>query len=164
MGIQHEEVVPASFADAFADNYLGNPALVSRLVGTFCAQIDALVIARLAGEITPDQVKANASAEVIRLAAIFAGRDPAYKVIQGYHGQALAAKLIGDLGPHWRAVREQWNDDPTSVLFDWLARLVMEAARKYPDDSDDWMKEVDLKPSIQYAVKVLLGIEERAAA
>lgn len=164
MGIQHEEEVPASFADAFADNYLGDPALVSRLVGGFCAQIEALIKARLSGDISPDQVKSSSSAEVIKLANIFSGRNLEYKVISGYHGQALAAKLIGDLGPHWRAVRAQWNDDPTSVLFDWLARLVMEATRKWPDESDDWVKEIDLKPSVQYTVKVLLGIEERATS
>lgn len=161
MGIQHKEVIPASFADAFSDNYLGDPEVVSRLVVAFCVRIEALVKARLNGDISPDQLKANASADVIKISDIFAGRNPEYKVIKGYHGYSLPGKLIGDLLPHWQVARKRWNDDPTCVLFDWLFCLVMEATRKWPDESDDYMKEIDLKPSIQYTIKVLLGIEER---
>jgi len=116
----------------------------------------------LEGQISPDQVKATASHEVTKIANIFSGRDKSYQVIKGYHGYSLPGKLIADLAPHWRTSRDRWNDDATCVLFDWLACLVMDATKKWPDESDDWMKEIDLKPSIQYTVKVLLGIEERA--
>lgn len=153
-------ISPGAFSDPSASDYLGNPDVVTYLVGGFCANVEAVAGALDAQSIEPAEVKVEVGAEITRLAGIFSGRDPVYKTIKGYNEHGLPAKLMVDLAPHWRQHRAAWNDDPVCVLFDWLAALVMEKSKIA--DGDDMLLEVMLKPSVQYAVTVLLGTDRRA--
>lgn len=96
------------------------------------------------------------------MADIVSGRDPSWQVIKGYHDHSMAIKLMADLGPYWQQHRARWGDDAVAVLFDWLASIVMEKTRLA--DGDDMLLGVMLRPSMQYATKVILGIEERVTA
>lgn len=96
------------------------------------------------------------------MAGIFSGRDSGYSIIKGYNDHSLGIQLKIDLGPHWDAHRHEYADDPVAVLFDWLAALVIEKWKLA--DGDDMLLGVMIGPSMQYTVKVLLGIEERARA
>jgi|GEM_PF-2195987 len=165
MGIQHEEVVPASFVDAFSENYLGNPDNVSRLVAEFCSRAEATIIDFMAGRVDKDLFDPAIKNLIHHYADIFSGRRaPEYGFVSGYNDFTLPNKLKADLGDFWRQRRARWDDDAVCVLFEWLTLHLVEAVKKWPDEEDDWVKEIDLKPSIQYAVKVLLGIEERATS
>lgn len=163
MGIQHKEVAPASFAQAFNENYLGNPDNVSRFVAEFCALAESTIIDFMAGRVDKDLFDPAIKNLIRHYADIFSGRRaPEYGFVKGYNDFTLPHKLKVDLGDFWQQRRARWDDDAVCVLFEWLALHLVESAKKFPEESDDWMKAIDLKPSIQYAVKVLLGIEERA--
>lgn len=155
-------VSPGAFSDPSSATSLGNPDVVSVLVGGFAAKVEAIAMAASSGEVPGDSAHAELGAEITRLAGIFSGRNPGYSIIKGYHDFTLGIKLRVDLGPHWHAHRHEFADDPVAVLFDWLAALVIEKWKLA--DGDDMLMGVMLKPSLQYAVKVLMGAEERMPA
>jgi hypothetical protein len=156
MGIQHEENVPDSFVDAFDGDYLGDPDVVASLVGEFCAGVENLMNG---GASSPKDFNDKANALVRRLADVFSGRDSAYTGIPGYNEVRLPAKLRVDLGEFWTKQRAKWDDDPVCVFFEWLFVHVAESVKRA--DGDDMLLGVMLKPTVQQAVKVLLGIEQR---
>ena len=151
-----------ALSDTDSPTYLGNPDVVTALVGGFAANVDAMRTGLLSGSISAEVAKNDLRAKTRNLADIFSGRDPGYQIIKGYHDASLGAKLRADLGEYWRVQRAEWNDDPVCVLFDWLSAVIMDKL-KLADD-DEMLLEVMLKPSMQYTVKVLLGIEARVAA
>lgn len=104
---------------------------------------------------------ASARPHVLKAAHVFSGSDPAFAPIKGYHGYTLPGKLQADLGSYWQEHRAEWGDDAVAVLFDWLGAHVVAAAGRA--DGDDHLLEAALRPSVQYAVRVLLGVEERRA-
>lgn len=114
------------------------------------------------GSVSGNTAVAELKSEIDRLAGIFSGRDSGYSVIKGYNDHSLGEKLKIDLGQHWNDRRHEFADDPVAVLFDWLAALVIEKWKLA--DGDDMLLGVMIGPSLQYTVKVLLGIEERAHA
>ena len=157
MGIQHTENVPASFLEAFGDNYLGNPDLVNRLVSEFL--VSAEVLLGKLGTIKPAEFREQANTLIKKSADIFSGRDSDYTVIVGYNKVSLGYKLMADLGEFWQKNRAKWNDDAVAVLFEYLLVMLAESLKKA--DGDEMLLEIMLKPSVQYAVKVLLGVEQR---
>lgn len=157
--VESYRVRPEAFSDPSAEDYLGNPAVVQRLVGEFCARMEEGVSRIRGGEASAAEVTAELRAEVTRLADVFSGRDPAYKPIAGYNDVSLGPKLMADLGQFWIDRRAEWGDDPVAVLFDWLGAIVMDGVRRA--DGDDVLLGVMIKPTVQYAVAVLLGIERR---
>lgn len=160
MGIQHDEVIPASFADAFSDNYLGSPDVVSRLVAAYLAECEKLLYDHSDAVITPAEFRVQVRGLIQKNADIFSGRDPAYKFVKGYNDFSLGFKLKADLGAFWQSNRAAWSDDPVCVLFEWL--LVMFREELLKSGGEDWLLGIMIKPSVEYTVKVLLGIEERA--
>jgi hypothetical protein len=154
-------IAPEAFSIPDERN-LGNPAVVSRLVGEFCARCEAMTNEVRDKVIDPAAVKVEIGQQIRRLANIFGGRDPGYTIIRGWHDVSLAGQLIADLGPFWRKQHAEWNDDAIAVLFDWLAAHVIEQTHKC--QGDDLLLGVKLKPSIQYAVTSLLGINRRAGS
>lgn len=132
------------------------------MVGGFAAKVEAIISAVSSRGLSGDTAKAELGAEIIRLAGIFSGRDPGYSIIKGYNDFTLGNKLKIDLGQFWHARRHEFGDDPVAVLFDWLAALLIEKWKLA--DGDDMLLGVMIKPTMQYTVKVLLGIEERAHA
>jgi len=155
-------VSPGAFSDPSSATSLGNPDVVARLVGGFAAEVESVIAAVSAGKLSSSSAKAELGADIHRLADIFSGRDSGYSVIKGYHDHTLGEKLKIDLGTHWHAHRHEFADDPVAVLFDWLAALVIEKWKLA--DGDDMLLGVMLKPTMQYAVKVLMGTEKRMPA
>lgn len=154
------DVLPESFKDGLAPNYLGNQELVTRLVSEYSAKVEEAINRLGAGETSPAEFVDSSVALVREYAGIFSGRDPRYLPIVGYHGQSLPMKLQADLGEFWRKRRSAWNDDAVCVLFEWLAMMLAEKMRTA--DGDDMLLGIMFKPSFQYAVQVLLGVEQRA--
>ena len=158
MGIQHEEQAPRSFADSFTAGFLGDPGVVSGLVGKFAASVESLLSG---GASSKEDFVAKANGLVRAYADIFAGRVGAYKTIPGFHSVSLPAKLRADLGEFYGAHRSKWGDDPLCVFFEWLFVHVTEAVKRA--DGDEMLLEVMLKPTLQQANRHLMGTEERAA-
>jgi hypothetical protein len=159
MGIQHEEIAPDSFNDAFKPNYLGNPEAVAALIASFCTSVEKLVGDVMYGRITPEVFTESLKVQIRLQADIFSGRDPEYITVKGYNEHNLGFKLMADLDHWWQANRAKWNDDPFCVLFEWLAVMVAEKVKLA--DGDEMLLEVMLKPSVQWAVHELLGNEAR---
>ena len=157
--IERHRVLPEALSDPAADNYLGNADLVNMLVGKFCAKIEAVRNATIANAVSGDQAIKECDDEIQRLADIFSGRDDHYKKIIGYNDFTLPAKLRADLSAYRRMCRPKWLNDPVAVLFDWMASLIFEAAKRA--DGDEILFGVILMPDLQYTVQVLLGIEKR---
>lgn len=158
MGIIHTEEVPSSFSEAFSGKYLGDPDVVSALIGEFSAKYEEAFNALRAG--SDKKEFADAANKLVRdYGDIFTGRNPEYKIIAGYHDNTLGVKLRADLGAFWQSHRVKWNDDAVCVLLEWLAVIMSENLKKA--DGDDMLFEVMMKPSVQYAVKVIVGIEAR---
>lgn len=156
------DTVPDSFSGAFAGNYLGNPAVVQGLTSEYLSTFEALLRRRSADEITAEDFKDQLSEMVHHYGDIFSGRVAAYSIIQGYHDHTLGYKLMADLGPFWGANRARWNDDPVCTLFEWAA--VMYANNLKTADDDEVLLGVMFKPTHQYFVQVLLGIEARVVS
>lgn len=129
------------------------------MIGRFCADFEATIQAFSRGEIAKDDFEAQ-SKELIRANADrIALRDPSYTGVSGYHGRTLGIKLTADLGDFWRRRRASWGDDPYCVFFEWLG--VTLANNLKTADGDDMLLGVMMGPAIQYATKVVLGVEER---
>lgn len=109
-----------------------------------------------------DAAKQQVAADVMHVADIVSGRDPAWRIIKGYHDFTLGNKLMADLGSHWKDHAAQWNNDPVCVLFDWVAAWAFEYIKRA--DGDDMLLGVMLRPTVDYAVHVILGTEKRAQA
>lgn len=154
-----DAAIPASFGEAFADDYLGNPEVVARLVAEFCTSFESLLAQRSIGDIESAEFLRDARALIMRFADICSGREPAYRIIMGYHDATLAAKLIADLGDFWGANRESWKDDAVAVLFLWLGLIVADKLKLAKDD--EMLLGIMLKPSVEYVVSVILGTEKR---
>ena len=154
--------VKTPIGDAVDRHYIECPDMVAYLVGGFCAKIEAIAVAVGSG-LDKAEVKGQVKGEITRLAGIFSGIEAAYSPISSYNESSLGGKLIADLAPFWRVHRAAWADDPRCVLFDWLASLVMEKVKL--SDGDDMLLEIMLKPSVQYAVQVLLahGVKRKIA-
>lgn len=160
MGIQHEQPIPPSFADALDHNYLGDPAVSTRLVAAFLAKAEEVIHRRGAGELDA-QAGADEFRRLIReYADIVSGRNPAYKPVIGYHSRTLPIKLRADLGEFWQQNRAKWDDDSVCVLFEWLLVTLFDAMKRA--DGDEMLLGVMLKPSVEYATQVILGTEKRA--
>ena len=157
--VESYRIAPDAFT-APGERYLGNAAVVAELVGGFCAHAEAVAMDLRAGKITPAAAQADMAEKIRSMARVFSGGDPDFQIIKGYHDVSLGGKLIADMGDFWRDHRQAWGDDPVAVLFDWLGALVMEKAGQ---TDEDWLLEIMLRPSVQYASSVLLGIEKRAA-
>ena len=162
MGIQHEQIAPASFSEAFAENYLGSPQVVAGLVSRFCSQAEADFANLRAGALAKQAFTDGLNARVRAYADIFSGRDPAYKTVMGYHEHTLGFRLMADLGEFWQKQRGQWGDDPVCVLFEWLAVILADKVKMA--DGNDMLLGVAFGPTLQYAIGVLSGNGKRAAA
>lgn len=156
------EEVPPSFLEATNGHYLGDPEVVSTLVGTFCANVEVAINQFREREIPKEHLDLRLRGLVVGVADIFSGRAEDYDIIKGYNDVTLAIKLRADLGDFWTSNRASWNDDAVCVLFERLALEVAHAMKTSPLPEDDYMREIILKPTVQFVVRELLGIEERA--
>lgn len=144
------------FAGAGSPTYLGNAETVNRLVSEFCARMLPLLNGEAASK---EDFVAQYNALCVEYADIFAGRNPQYQTIKGYNEISLPAKLKIDLGPYWQSQRKYCDDDPVRVFFSWLARMLHEKLKIAKDD--DLLLGIMFKPTMQQAVKILLGIDPR---
>ena len=154
-------IAPGALSDTSSPTYLGNPDVVTALVGGFAANVEAMRTGLLSGSISAEVAKHDLRMKTRHLADIFSGRDAGYQIIKGYNDVSLGAKLRADLREYVQVHRTECSDDPVAVLFEWLFAVIMEKLKFA--DGDDMLLEVMLKPSMQYTVKVLLGIEARVA-
>jgi hypothetical protein len=154
-----DNAIPASFADAFAGDYLGNPEVATRLIAEFCTSFESLLTQRGADDLSAAEFIRSTRDLIMRFADICSGREPAYTVVMGYHDATLAAKLIADLGDFWGMHRENWNDDPVAVLFLWLGLILADKLKLAK--GDEMLLDIMLKPSIEYTVSIILGTEKR---
>jgi hypothetical protein len=120
---------------------------------------EALVRSRSADEISEDEFLGKVSTLVRRHADIFSGRDPAYTIMKGYNDQTLKYKLMADLGEFWRKNRHRWDDDSVCVLFEWAGVMYINDLKTA--DDDEVLLGIMFRPTQEYFVKVLLGIESR---
>lgn len=135
---------------------LGDPDVVAGLVGQFCAEVESLMSG---GASSKEEFRAKANGLIHAYGDIFAGRTDVYQPIPGYNMVRLPAKLKVDLGEFWQQHREKWGDDAVCVFFEWLFLHVAESVKRA--DGDDMLLEIMVKPTVQQAVKTLLGMEKR---
>lgn len=158
MGMQHEENLPASFAESFSGKFLGDPDVVAGLVGGFCASIEQLMNG---GASSKEDFVEKANSLVREYADIFSGRNTSYRAVAGFNNVTLPAKLRADLGEFWALHREKWGDDSVCVFFEWLFVNMAEFIKRA--DGDDDLLEIMAKPTVQQAVQHLMGTEQRRA-
>lgn len=154
-----ETEIPSSFGESLTGNFLGDPSVVAQLVGEYAAYVENLIKRTWSKQIDDAECAKQGGELTKRYADIFAGRNEDYHFVKGYNDFTLPAKLKADLGEFWQKRRGDWNDDPVCVLFEWLAMMIADKMKLA--DGDDMLFGVMIKPSMQYTVKVLLGIEER---
>ncbi|GAB2898587.1 hypothetical protein GCM10027046_30610 [Uliginosibacterium flavum] len=139
--------------------YLGNPEVVTMLVGRFCAEFEEL----LSSPVRFDKVmfRDKCNAQIRRYADIFAGRNPDYQIIEGFTEVKLPMRLRAALGEFWIKNQANWEGDDLCVFFEWLLVMLFDFIKKA--SGDDMLLEIMAKPSIQSSVRLLLGMEMRAA-
>lgn len=134
--------------------YLGDPNVVAGLVGQFCAEVESLMSD---GASSKEDFISKSHYLIHHFADVFSGRTDDYKSVPGYSSTRLPAKLKMYLGEFWDKQHTKWNDDPVAVFFEWLFVNVAEYVKRA--DGDDMLLEIMVKPTVQQAVKTLLGIE-----
>lgn len=157
--VELEREIPPSFGDSMADGFLGNPEVVTGLVAAYCAKFQDALFRKEQGDLSPSEFLVVMDQLVHENSDIFSGRIDTYKVIPGYHDGTLPQKLKADLGAFWSAHRAAWGDDPVCVLFEWLAMMLADKMKLA--GGDELLVQASFQPSMQYAIKVLLGIEDR---
>ncbi len=156
MNTERYKIAEGAFSDTTSPTYLGNSEAVNRLVSEFCAK--NMMLFEGGAESKQDFID-QSKALVREYADIFAGRNPEYQTIKGYNEISLPAKLRVDLGPFWASQRKYWDDDPVCVFFSWLGRMLYEKLKLA--HGDEMLLGVMFKPTMQQAIKILLGIDER---
>jgi hypothetical protein len=154
-----ETEIPLSFEESFSGNFLGDPDVVNRLVSSYATKVESLIIKLWSKELDSNDFESKGRQLTREYADIFAGRNDLYTFVKGYNDFTLPIKLKADLGEYWQRRRADWNDDSVCVLFEWLAMIIFDKMKIA--DGDDMLFGVMIKPSIQYTVQVLLGIEQR---
>lgn len=144
---------------ATASAFLGDAETIAALIGAFCAMFEAELRAKDDDQKDADEFVFRARSLTRQYAAIFSGAHPGYQIVAGYHDLTVHQKLKADLGDFWVTRREAWDGDAICVLFEWLAVILAEKIKLA--QGDEMLLEVMFKPSVQYAVKVLAGIEPR---
>lgn len=153
---------PPEFVGIGEDHYLGNPQVVSSLVAQYCSHVESWIAQRAAGTLSKERFVQLVDGLGAEYAAIFAGQNPEFRTIEGFHGVwlTLGARLRVELGQYWQDNRGRYDDDPFRVFFAWLAWVVFDAMQKA--DGDESLQETILSPKIEQAVRLLLGTDRRA--
>ncbi|HNQ49501.1 MAG TPA: hypothetical protein PKI22_08820 [Hydrogenophilus thermoluteolus] len=144
------------------DRYLGDPDVVNRLIAGYCSEVETDLRQVIRGELTPRESEERYMERAKRYADIISGRDKDWQIVPGYHDVTIKGKFRADLRDFWPKVRHIADDDPHRVFFLWIGALIADAYKRWPSDDMEHMRTEFLRPFIRYAVKVLLGIEERA--
>ena len=142
--------------DSLADNYLGNPEVVSKLAAEFCSGAMSLMDAG------KGSFKDGIQVLIERYADIFSGRSADYRSQVGFNETTLPIRCMVDLGDFWKEQRGAWGDDPVRVFLWWLVCHLVESRSRA--DGDEMLLGVMFKPNLQAFIQKVLGIEERAHA
>lgn len=152
--------LPPSFGDALADNYLGSPRVVEKLLQDFCAETFADLSARSTGSLSANEATDRFNGRAAALGKILSGEDPAYRPVVGWNSVGLKYRVRSALGHYWEQQRKRYNDDAFMVLGAYLVWLVFETMKKSNDDADQ--AGAEMAQAIDMLVRVLLGTERRA--
>ncbi len=144
--------------------YLGNPEVVNRLIAKACVECERDVREAMNRRLDVKEMIQAGIERAKRYAAILHGKDPAYVPMKGYHDGGLGGKLRADLREWWPRLAPQVDDDPFAVLFLMVQSVILDAYMHYPRADQDPERARHMAPYIQYAVQVILGIEEREKA
>lgn len=160
MGLQHEEIASPSLRDAVQPNWLGDPAVVGRLVGQFLVDSEGDLYALAHQQLPQADFESRSRERILAAAEVFNGENEHYRAVAGWNGGSLGGRLMAALGEFWSMRQEAWADNAAAVLFEWLLTRLAEAWKEA--DGDDAVLQVRLGPSSKQAVRLLLGTELRA--
>ena len=152
--------LPPSFGEALADNYLGSPRVVARLLKDYCDETWTDLHARSQGTLSADEGTVRFKVRASALARILGGEDPAYQPIAGWNSIRLKCRVRSVLCSYWDEQRARYDDDAFMVLGAYLVWLVFETMKKVNDGEDQ--AEAEMAQAVDVLVRVLLGTEPRA--
>jgi len=143
-------------------NYLGAPAVVTKLVSEYSEEIYEMVKARGSGAMSKDEMTAELKRVINQNADIIMGRNPDYNGVMGWNNKyALGLSIKQFLGSWIAKQPERSTEDPGSLLFFWLAAHIVDQALA-SQNSDPDIAGAKAYARIQDVIKVILGLAERA--
>lgn len=157
MGLQHVEPVPKSFGDAVSGTYLGDAAVVGRLVGQFLVDTEGDLYAMAGGQLLATAFQDALSARIRAAGEVFSHDSEQYQPVLGYHGEggSMQPHIVAALDGFWGPRRARWDDDAACCLFEWLALQLVRAWKT--SDGDDAVLEAAMRPHVAAARSLLQG-------
>jgi hypothetical protein len=143
-------------------NFLGSPAIVTKLVSEYSEAVYEMTKARGSGAMSGDLFKQNLGELIDRNADIVMGRNPDYVSIMGWNNRfALGMAIRQYLGVFWDNTKGSYGDDPGKVLFAFLAAHIVEQAVASQNGDPD-LAGAKIRSVIDGVIKLLLGLAERS--
>lgn len=157
-------ISPEDFGNTFAPGYLGNPKVVSDLVGQFAAEIHGWILRRADGTLSHEDALALTLERELEFSRIFSGQHPDYPPVIGWNSpdRGLAMRLRPDLSTYWIDHHDKHGDDAYRVLHAWLVWFVWDCMKRGESDSTGVIFEVLMGTGLKRVTKNLLGIDKRA--
>lgn len=148
-----------NFASQMADNYLGNPQVVNRILAGYIAEMHKWARLRSTGIMTAEEMNEQVRKRGKEFSLIFSGQDPNYIPIAGWNHKEVGLRnyMMIDLGHYWREARSAWDNDPLGVTYNWLLWAVVESLKmKDKDESEKWLSDF-----IKTLIQMLTGTIKR---
>jgi len=145
--------------NVFADNYLGSPDVVAKVVQGYLDQLYELIKKTGAGTVPKDEFRADWMKWAQEFADIFLGRNPDYIVVRGWNSRfAMGIAIKQALGEEfWEKHRVEYNEDPGQALFGWMGSTFIDICNQALKDPDAAGKKFqEMKDQV---IKFLLGLE-----
>lgn len=162
--MQTESTTTADFGNTFKLGYLGDPGVVSALVGAFAGEVHGWLVARASGELSQEDFLVLAKEGGLEFARIFSGQHPDYPPVIGWNSpdHGLANRLRVDLGQFWAGHHSKHDDDPYRVQHAWLGWYVFDCMKRGASDSTGVVYDVLLSTGLKALVRNLMGTDKRA--
>jgi len=143
-------------------NYLGAPAVVTKLVTDFSDEIYEMVKARGSGAMSKDEMTAELGRVIPKNADIILGRNPDYNGVMGWNNKyALGLSIRQYFGDYWESHKDAYDNDPGQVLFAYLAAHIVDQAIA-SQNSDPDIAGAKIWRITDNVIKLILGQNERA--
>lgn len=154
----NDEMFVAAGADS--ENYLGNPAVVRRVLQGFVDKIYTGIKKRGAGTLSKEDFVTQLDAMSREFSDIFLGKNPDYVKVQGWNSPyALGIAITQVLGVFWEKNKEHYDGDKGRVLFAWIAASLVDEAQKSQDDPDS--AGLAIQGKLDNVTKLLLNLQAR---
>lgn len=157
------EMQPKDFGleNAHADNYLGSPDVVAKIVQGYVDKVYENTKGRGDGTVSEEKFKADWMKWAKEFSDIFLGRNPNYIPVRGWNSPySLGITIKQIFGDDWdKKFKKEYDNDPGQAFFGLLAARVVDGALKSLKNPDEAGRK--FAEQKEWIIKILLGLGKR---